>query len=199
MLGTVMLQPTSHVGWCCPSWTYPRSANENWSFPIVLKDLRRHPQKPMITNGIDKHQFIDNEMSHSSISWTISEPLPTPNGTQGTLYVITSRAIIATPSPSGWHDRRTFRRCVRLSPSAGHTSDIPRTYIQRTNAEHIYEHRTQRRSVPSCEHHITDLHGSMSRITDSRLWTWTLNKLYSLNIYRVICCRLNIQLLHYFL
>jgi len=73
-----------------------------------------------------------------------------------TIYVITSRAIIATPSVR-WTIRRTVQRCVRLSPSGGHTSDI-----QRTNAGHIYGHRTQprnvrrtvRRTVPSCEHHI---------------------------------------------
>jgi len=64
-----------------------------------------------------------------------------------TIYVITSRAIIATPSV-----RRTVRRCVRLSPSGGHTPDI-----QRTNAGQIYGHRTQRRTVPSCEHHISCL------------------------------------------
>jgi len=54
-----------------------------------------------------------------------------------TIYVITSRAIIATPS--------------------GVASDFNRPAdIQRTNAGHIYGHRTQpgRRTVPSCEHHI---------------------------------------------
>jgi len=44
-----------------------------------------------------------------------------------TIYVIISRAIIATPSV-----RRTVRRCVWLSPSNGHTSDIPRTYSGQT-------------------------------------------------------------------
>jgi len=44
-----------------------------------------------------------------------------------TINVITSRAIIATPSV-----RRMVRRCVRLSPSVGHTSDILRTYSGQT-------------------------------------------------------------------
>jgi len=44
-----------------------------------------------------------------------------------TIYVITSLAIIATPSV-----RRTVPRCVRFSPSGGHTSDIPRTYSGQT-------------------------------------------------------------------
>jgi len=48
-----------------------------------------------------------------------------------TIYVITPRAIIATPSVRRTV-RRTVRRCVRISPSGGHTSDIPRTYSGQT-------------------------------------------------------------------
>jgi len=86
-----------------------------------------------------------------------------------TIYVIIPRAIIATPSV-----RPTVRRTVRrkrppdgpaLRPNftvrwtyVGHTPDI-----QRTNAGHIYGHRTQPRTqtrtvwtVLSCEYHIRD-------------------------------------------
>jgi len=80
-----------------------------------------------------------------------------------TICVIISRAIIVTPSvrrtrpPDGPELRPTF---TFRQTYVRHTPDI-----QRTNAGHIYEHRTQphivrrtvRRTVPSCEDHITPL------------------------------------------
>jgi len=70
-----------------------------------------------------------------------------------TIYVITSRVIIAPPSVRRTV-RRTVRRCVRLSPSGGHTSDIPRTYSGQT--PYTSMNTGHNRTVPSCEHHISD-------------------------------------------